>query len=141
MSTYSDAWQNTPPAIRDFYRNYHRRNLAHCWKAEYGPPPLKWIPFFTLGWSFQGYSGYALMMANLNIQVWLTGSFNVATVLLEVDPAFPPPSIQPTGPGLWRGSYPDQFAVVPAVGINYPRAKYKVRRQYWTGKPKRRRNI
>ncbi len=141
MSVASDAWEITPPAIRDFYVNYHRRYLAHGWKAGYFVPGKFWFPFSGLGWSFQGYSGYALFQANITAQQFPLGFFDVAKVQLETDPDYPPPSIQPAGPFPWLGAYPDQFIEIPDVASQYPRAKYKVRRSYWTGKPKRRRNL
>lgn len=141
MSTYSEAWQTTPPAVRDFYRNYHRRNLAHCWKEHYDWTYQMWFAFTTIGWSFLGYSGYALAQVNWAHQTFLTGSFNTAIVNLTILPDWPPPDVQPVGPGLNDGAYPDQFQAIPAYAIEYPREKYKVRRQYWTGKPRRRRNL
>ncbi len=141
MSTYSDAWHNTPPATRDFYRNYHRRYLAHCWKNYYWWQYQIWMPFYGVGWSWLGYSGYALAQANWTDQVRHFGSFNPAIVMLSIDPYWPPPPIQPHGPGIYHGAYPDQFVAVPEFADPYPREKYKVRRQYWTGKPRRRRNL
>lgn len=141
MSTFSDAWQTTPPAVRDFYVHYHRRYLAHSWKAEWSDVLQAWIPFTMIGWSFQGWPGFALAQANWLYQIWATGSFNPAIVYFSLAPWFPPPDIQPVGPGMLPGSYADQFVQVPNWAWNYPRAKYKVRRSYWTGKPRHRRNI
>lgn len=141
MSVYSQAWRDTPPAVRDFYVNYHRRFCAHSWKAEYSIVIQQWVPFQSIGWSFLGYSGVALAMANWERQTFLTGSFNPAIVLMTDDPDYPPPDLQPIGPNPWDGAYTDQFISVPSAAFNYPREKYKVRRSYWTGAPKKRRNL
>lgn len=141
MSVYSEAWHNTPPAVRDFYRNYHRRYLAHGWKAEYDPIFHVWYSFYGAGWEFRGFSGYAIAQSNWSSQLWYLGSYDVARVYFELDPFWPPPPIQPSGPGVFPGAYPDQFVEIPDWADNYPRPKYKVRRQYWTGKPIHRRNL
>jgi len=141
VSTYSEAWHATPRPVQDFYRNYQRRNLQHSWKAEYVDPPGLWIGFITFGWAFLGYTGFALAQANWREQTLRTGSFDPQKVLLTVSPDWPPPAIQPVGPGGNDGAYPDQFVEVPAMAFNYPREKYKVRRTRWTGKPMRRQNL
>lgn len=141
MSAYSEAWHNTPPAVRDFYRNYHRRYLCHGWKAEWDPVLKRWWPFYGIGWLFSGYSGFSMAVNNWLVQLFDFGKFNPALVQFELDPWWPYPPIQPTGPVPFRGGWPDQFFEIPFWAENYPRPKYKVRRQYWTGKPRRRRNL
>ena len=141
MSILSQAWHDTPPAIRDFYHNYHRRHLAHCWKAEHLDSPPRWIRFHYGVWSFASSPGFNMLIANLEWQLWLTGRYDLGVVFFTDDPYYPPPFVQPLGPIPWAGAYPDQFIAVPDMAWNYPRSKYKVRRSYWTGKPRHRRNI
>lgn len=142
MSTYSDSWEATPPKVRDFYRNYAQRHCVQSWKTVWDPIAGHFWPFFGAMWVFWATRGIDIAIGNWKNQLAVSGSFNTAIVLFDLTPTLPPPPIQPAhGPGL-DGDLPDIYATVPLDPTNqYPRAKYNVRRTYWTGKPKRRRNL
>lgn len=141
MSTYSEAWHTMDPAVRDFYVNWALINTAQSWHAEWWEEYHQWLPFTALGQAFPGYLGFHIAQRNWGIQLFETGSFNPNVVLLT-DP----------GPG-WDTNWEPQYSswgfpfygsiyiVVPDYCYNYPRPKYRIRRSYWTGAPRRRRNL
>lgn len=141
MSTYSEAWHNMDPDIRNFYRNWADRNCAQNWHVEWLEEYDLWWQFFSLGQSYPGYLGYHVAQRNWGIQLFLSGSFSSAVVLLHI-PAFGyTGAIEPAYDAFGFNSYESTFGSIPEIAFNYPREKYRVRKSYWTGAPRRRRNL
>ena len=141
MSVYSEAWHNTPPATRDFYRNFHNRYLRFARRIPYDEtrPEFGW--FTSIGWAFHAYFPYSIAYRNWSIQTLHFGAFNPAIVLLlshvvgsHPDPG---PPYEITQFYSWRA----QFIDIPPSAYNYPKPKFRVPRTYWTGKPRHRRNL
>lgn len=141
MSTYSDAWHNTPPAVRDFYRNFHNRYLRFARRIPYDetPPQMGW--FTTFGWSFHAYSPFAIAMHNWSVQTFNFGSFDPAWVMMQTHAGFSDPSPGPPYDVSGLYSWSDQFIDIPHLATNYPKPALRVPRTYWTGKPVARRNL
>jgi len=141
MSTYSDAWHNMDPDIRNFYRNFADRNTAQSWHVEYFDLYDMWMSFAMFGLEFLGYLGYHIAQRNWGLQTAETGSFDSSTCLLSVAEFNEFGDIEPQydiGNILFYGNIWDW---APAFCYNYPREKYRVRKSYWTGAPRRRRNL
>jgi hypothetical protein len=141
MSTYSEAWAAMNPAVRDFYRNWADINSAQSWHAEWWDAFQFWLPFYTMGISWPGYLGFHIAQRNWGIQTALSGSFNPDTVLLCIPATTWTGLLEPQYDQAENGSYSQFWDVVPVWAINFPREKYKVRKSYWTGAPRRRRNL
>lgn len=141
MSTYSQAWHDTPPAIRDFYRNFHNRYLRQARRIDSTPPPGIDDWFSTFGWAFHAYSPAAIAMKNWTYQTFALGSFNPAIVVFATHSAWSDPSPGPPYGVTGLYSWSDQFIDIPNWATQYPRAKRKAPKTYWTGKPRRRRNL
>jgi len=141
MSTYSEAWHNTPPAIRDFYRNFHHRYLRFARRIPYDETPPKFGWFTTIGWSFHAYFPYSIAMKNWTYQKATTGSFHPALVAMREHDGFSDPSPGPPYSSFFLDSWSDQFLDIPDYATNYPKPKFRVPRTYWTGKPRHRRNL
>lgn len=130
MSTYSQAWHDTPPPIRHFYVNHFRRYL------HYQRPP-----FAALGYSFNARQAYHLAQKNWTFQTADVGSFNPAVVYILDFSAWDDLNYSlPLDPIALSTTW-DQFVAVPEFATNYPRDKYKVPRCNWTGKPRHRQNL
>lgn len=130
MSTYSDAWRDTPPATRDFYHNFHRyTGMARYPDFDFGP---NWTKRSGAPWN--AYNNWTWQTAD-------TGSFNPAIVIFVEDWIFG--YLDPTIPGDAFNfyNYTDTIRHVLDWAFDYPRDKQNVRRTYWTGKPRRRRNL
>ena len=141
MSTYSEAWHNTPPAIRDFYRNFADLNTIFCGRDLANPDWPLYGYFTTLGWAFLCYRGPDIAAHNWTAQLFDHGSFDPATVVMQLQEMWEDGYI---GPAFSAGGLFDwgaQFRDVPLYAENYPKPKYKIRKSYWTGAPRRRRNL
>lgn len=130
MSTYSDAWRATPPAVRDFYRNHARKYLLPCQPH-----------FETIGYQFYLRRGLDLAIVNWEYQILDVGSFNPAIAIIldystweDLEYSLPLDAIP-----LWTTF--NAYATVPEFGTDYPRLKHNVRRSKWTGSPRRRQNL
>jgi len=141
MSTYSEAWHNTPPHIRDFYRNWafrHTALLNRWWTGE-EPFPYEYFNMVVSYWwrplgRDVAYSNWMWHLAE-----W--GQFFPEHVEFSDDFTWH-----------WQGSRPvrgvtnyptwwDQYIDIPYFAINYPREKRNVPRCYWTGQPRKRMNL
>ena len=141
MSAYSEAWHAMLPSVRDFYRNFahsHTR-FSNPWRTPEDPSYLEY--FTTFGQSFPGSLGWHVAQHNFGAQLVNYGQFNHDLVEIAV-PAFtfndePEPVYDPIG----AYSFGNQFSVTPVYCFNYPRPRYKARKTYWTGAPRRRQNL
>jgi hypothetical protein len=141
MSTLSDAWRACPPAIRDFYVNNSALFTFHLWHAD-DPwnPPARGV-FYTIGQSFIGHRGFDIFCRNMTSQLYLTGSFDPQITLLDVAMGTFDGRIEPYYDLDHFYSFAPPPDLFPDFIVNYPRAKYRVRRSYWTGAPRHRRNL
>ena len=57
--------------------------------------------------------------------------------------AEPPYSLDPSpvDATIYYAPIYNQWIAIPATSLDYPRPQYKIRKSYWTGTPKRRRNL
>ena len=141
MSTQSSAYHAAPPRVLDFLRNYTRRHLA-C-QGPWRIPPAWNTPeyFYTLGQAFTAYTTWDLWRSNYSAQLFEYGTVNPEQPMIVIPAGtwtgLPEPIWDPSG--TWsRGS---QVLVTPAHAVNYPRPYSKGRRHYWTGAPRKRRNL
>lgn len=142
MSVYSEAWHNLSPRTRDFYVNFQRVRMNQTWHESYNYDWDFWNHFTMFGWSFSSYFGYAIAYRNWSCQTQATGSFNPEIIMWSREENFWTPHPTPiTSYITGYGNYHNEFKDIPDFAFEYPRAKYKVRRSYWTGKPRRRRNL
>ena len=141
MSNFSESWHTMDPTVRDFYRNFANRYTRFCtpWGVadEYGFKEY----FTTFGSSFNAPLGFNVATRNFNAQIFALGSYQKDRTIIVV-PSFgwtenPQPIFD------WGGAsgFPEQFSTIPQFCFNYPRPKVKARRSYWTGAPRRRRNL
>jgi len=130
MSTYTEAWHNTPPAVRDFYRNFALRYTDQRYPDfDFGPV---WMPR-----SAPPFSAFR----NWSHQTAEHGSFNTAVVHWVSNEMGDSPD--PTIPYDIHGFYVyvDQYEWIPDWAEDYPRDKVTARQHYWTGAPRRRKNL
>lgn len=144
MSTYSDAWHNADPQIQQFCHSFAQLKtfyLGPFWDPDEPYPYGPWQPFSTLGQTFPSSRGRDIYYHNLTAQIWDVGFFDRHTLLLGIPLFTYNDQIEPYyDPGPYY-SFADQFTVIPDVCYPYPRPKFKIRRTYWTGTPRRRRNL
>jgi hypothetical protein len=152
MSTYSEAWKNMDPDIRQFYVAWADINTLRCDHVEYDPVYGFWMQFFIrdelypppdivpkyIYWMFRGID---LMIHNIKRQVYYTGSFDPNVVLLHIPDGSISGRLQPVYDETPISAFQEAPLTVPDYAYNYPRAKYKIRKSYWTGAPRRRRNL
>jgi len=141
VSTYSDAWASMDPAIRTFYRNWADINTAQSWHVDWDPTSQIWTPFYTVGQSFPGYLGNHVASRNWGVQLTQNGSFDPNTVVLNIPTLSWSGLSQPAFDAFDFEAYGEANSVVEQYAVNYPRPKYKVRKSYWTGAPRTRRNL
>ena len=163
MSTYSEAWHSMDPDLRNFYVSWSQRNAYQLWHWEWWPEYEMWMPVNYYAQSLGGFLGYHIAQRNWGIQTYIDGSFNKNTILL-VTPDWPPDAeVEPqydvfgfmyyhsmatdlldlTTINIYVDPPTDPPTEVPPDFFGYPmpRLKYKIRRSYWTGAPRRRRNL
>jgi len=151
------------PDLRSFYVNWAQRNCAQCWHDYYWEDYDVWIPISLYAQSLPGYLGYHVAQRNWSIQLFEIHKFDKNFCKLQI-PDF-------GTPGVWEPAYDvsGTFAyysflddlldftsiniyVEPPTdppteedpiffGYELPRLKYKIRKHYWTGAPRRRRNL
>lgn len=141
MSTFSNAWTNMDPAIRDFYRNFanHYCNITNKWSDDQAPPygRFEWALHF---WIY--HNGYHIAQHNWTYQLFETGTFdkNRAVIIkpeyldfsLEYEPVWDIMQVEPYG---------NQHVDIPALASNYPRPARRAPKHYWTGAPRPRQNL
>jgi len=163
MSVYSEAWHSMDPDLRNFYVSWSQINSYQLWHWEWDDVYDMWTQVSYFAQSLPGYLGYHIAQRNFGIQIALNGSFDKNTILLGernfpadgnyeplydawnwfnyqsgatdlldfesiniyIEPPTDPPNEEE--PFFW--------------GYPMPRSKYKIRRSYWTGAPRRRRNL
>jgi len=136
-----DEWDNCKPSTRAFYQGFADRMTNLC-SMFIGAPPYDWYGhFFGLGQSWVVRSPYGLWHINMLTQDYWWGGHEPDRIYWCDEPD--PLTGLPTLPGdAWYG-FPvyDQLEAIPTLAINYPRPKYRVRKSYWTGISRKRRNI
>ena len=163
MSTYSEAWHSMDPDLRNFYVSWAQINCSQCWHNEYFPLYDLWLPINLWAQSLQGYLGYHVAQRNFGIQLALYGEFNKNNCLLCI-PAFGTSGlVEPAYDIFFAQAYYsfcidlldyesiNKYVDPPTdppteeepifFGYPLPRSKYKIRRSYWTGAPRHRRNL
>jgi hypothetical protein len=163
MSTYSDAWHNMDPDLRNFYVNWSQINCAQCWHNVWWPQYDFWEPINLWAQSLQGYLGFHVAQRNWGVQQIISGSFDKNYCKLQI-PAFGTsglvePAYDSSGATAYYSFcidlldyssiniYVDPPTDPPTeedpifYGYPLPRLKYKIRKSYWTGAPRRRRNL
>jgi len=141
VSTFSEAWHNTPPKIRDFYRNFA---FVNCRLQGTIPPDPEWPDeryFCTFGKCFQAHRGIDVAMKNWYCQVFETGSFDVSTILWQEYCYYHSPCPSPIFNPFQSDSWGNAMIDVPKYCWRYPCPKRRAKKSYWTGKPRHRRNI
>lgn len=141
MSTFSEIWHATPPAIRDFYVNFAKQHTTLRNRWSNGIPEFPYEYF-----NYQVYSFMRPVGRDIAYSQWMWHLAEWGYIKPEhIEWSF-------HGTHTWQGPMPvrgvanfptweDQFIDVPDFCINYPREKRKVPRSYWTGKPRHRRNL
>lgn len=140
MSTYSQAWHSTDPAIRDFWRNYATQLTGLCGPDDTVDPadPDRWFNLVVA--AFHRYRGYHVAQRNWSYQLADSGSFHNNSVAWTDNYLWTPRGWEPATDYLWGNDLADQWTDVPLYAWNYPHIGIRVKRSYWTGKPRRRRN-
>jgi hypothetical protein len=163
MSTYSEAWHSMDPDLRNFYVSWSQANAYQLWHWEWSNNYQMWFPVNLYAQSLGGYVGYHIAQRNWSIQTFETGSFDQNHINLiwnewGINPSWEPQRDPFDWYRYWRMT--DDLLDLTSINIyvapptdppteeepNFwgypmPRAKYKIRRSYWTGAPRRRRNL
>lgn len=130
MSTQSDQWHNAPKEIHTFYASLYRRYR-------------QFIGTDFLGLNAQMPMHFYLFSRSHNVgnslppepPYWVPGG-KIDDIIWSIWPNSPVGA-----PFAIEVPIADQWPISNFPAAGYPRAKYKVARRYWTGKPKHRRNI
>jgi hypothetical protein len=163
MSTYSEAWHSMDPDLRNFYVSWAQINTAQNWHVEYWELYEMWVPILLDTLYRVGALGYHVAQRNWGIQLFETGSFDKNTILLNVPLFSQCGLLEPrfdVGELFSYESFGNSYLDLATINIyvdpptdppteedpvfwasNLPRLKYKIRRSYWTGAPRRRRNL
>lgn len=123
-------WDLMSPGVRDFYR----------WQANHYTDLCR-PPYTLLGWSAVRYSGYQLWNHNAKLQAAISGVWDTEIVIFVTgDPAW---GLDPSLPidHVFEVPLFDQWVAVPAQALEYPRAKVRTVKHYWTGISRPRRNL
>jgi hypothetical protein len=140
MGTLSEAWHSAPKPIQDFYNAWSQDRMFYC-NPFYDPILDPYKTYFRVGGTyFPGHRGFDIFRHNMLSQFILYGQFDPSVVVFDNSPYFLFPGDQPLRDPLHFYGYFDQFNEPEYYIDNYPRAKYRVRKSYWTGTPRRRRN-
>jgi len=141
MSAYSEAWNAMDPATRTFYVNFAsiRCQFMGHQAGQYDPAFGDYYEVY--GHVFQAQRGFDVAARNFGEQLFGTGSFDPNTIIwTEQDLVFGSEILPFYQPGLYEGWW-NPWTTIEQYAIQYPRAKYNVRKSYWTGAPRRRRNL
>ena len=163
MSTYSDAWHSMDPNLRNFYVSWSQINASQLWHWEWNDLYDMWFPVNLFAQSLGGFLGYHIAQRNWGIQLFDSGTFDKNKIMLiwnewGINPSFEPRYDILDFKRYWRmfddlldlnsiNIYVDPPTDPPTEeepffwGYPMPRSKYKIRRSYWTGAPRRRRNL
>lgn len=130
MPMSAEEFNSIDPDIRSFYHNCNQINLAIC--GGY---------FSTLGYTWYPRSAAILAQHNKSEQLYRTGTYNLNAPIVELNWVWEVPidSIP-----IELGGYDyvsDTLYWVPMVSYDYPGPPRKVRKTYWTGVSRRRRNL
>lgn len=141
MSYFSETWHDLSPAMLTFYNNWatHHTNLLNRWWKD--------DPFFPHEY-FNMIVGYWPRPLGRDVAYSQWMGHLAEWGYIKPDFVF----WHDHGTWQWQGPMPsrgvinfptwyDQFIDVIPNAVNYPRAKRKAPRSYWTGKPRHRRNI
>jgi len=141
MSTLSEAWRTAPKAIQDFCNAWSQDRTFYC-NPFYSPIYDPYKDYFTgYGTYFPGYRGFDIFRHNMRVQSILYGQYDPSKIEFENSITFIFPGDQPARVHPPYSGYGDQFNEPELNLDNYPRAKYRVRKSYWTGTPRKRRNL
>lgn len=141
MSAHSDAWTAAPPAVQAFYVNFASLNTFFCNPDRANPDPPDFGYFTTFGWAFLGYNGYHVFEHNFTVQLAVSGVVDPAIVVMQLQELWEADHIGPAFSAAGFLDWGEQFRDVVDFAWNYPKPKYKIRKSYWTGAPRRRRNL
>ena len=144
MSVYSQAWHDMDPDIRQFYVSVAQLRTAYLrpfWAYDDLSQEYRKCHFEGPGFYFIAITPLGVASHNWTFQLWDHGSFDTnITTYWTYD--YPPPlhldlPIDPFG---FLPIY-QQFEIIPTDGYPYPRPTCKIPKTYWTGVPRRRRNL
>lgn len=131
MSLRSDNWHGADPAVHAFYHNF---TLKNCLQTRFYN--------FQLGAYWATTNGMQMMAYNTQFQQFTGGSYDNNFVALQSSNFWGDPTPCPPNGAYYYyfGWYAwTQWNKAPVVAAGHE--KLKVRRTYWTGKPRRRMNI
>jgi hypothetical protein len=151
------------PDLRNFYVSWAQINCAQCWHVDYLADYDLWIPISWFGQSFAGYLGFHVAQRNWGVQLLDHGSFDKNSIIIQI-PGFSTTGLYEPDYDVYGNvsyesftlSFLDYTSINKYVdpptdppteeepmffAYNLPRLKYKIRRSYWTGAPRRRRNL
>ena len=123
-------WDTAPPATREFWNN-----LANSQSDQCRPP------YTQIGWSFVRYNAYQLYAHNMHYQLTLYGRYDSSRVEFVDNHSFAAPSTSVPLDTHNLVQYFAQYAVIPTTATDYPHAKTRACRHYWTGLSRPRRNL
>ena len=141
MGAVQQAWEDCPPDIQQFYVSWAHLHTYFCNPFDDPSYIGPGSHFYTFGQSFTGSTGYDVFRVNMSYQLFNYGSFDPSRVELIIPALAWFNTEQPPADPSGTYGYQDQFDTIPKYAVNYPRPKYKVRRSYWTGRSRRRRNL
>jgi hypothetical protein len=141
LSAKSEAWHTMDPKIREFYVSFAQLNTFYCNPFGWNPLYEQKYHFFGFGVGFIGSNGYNIATSQWTSQLWNLGSFEKNSILWSKTNIFHEVTLGPMTDMFWQTAPPNQWSDVTYWGENYPREKYRIRKSYWTGVPRRRRNL
>jgi hypothetical protein len=141
MSAWSEAYHAMPREDQEFCHNWSLRASFYCTPFLSDDPYQINPGFFMPGHGWTGATSADVAHSNLNVNFFMNGTCrNVPMILFPAGYGFnldDEPARSPFGYYPW---YP-QFEWIPTLSLVYPRPRFKARRTYWTGVPRRRRNL
>jgi hypothetical protein len=141
MSAWSAAYHAMPRKDQEFCHNWALRSSFYCTPFIPADPYDPNSHFATLGSCWTGATGADVAHSNLNVQYFIFGDcVNRPMVLYPAGYGFNE-NDEPARDIFAMYCYWPQFEWVPMMAFNYPRPFFKARRSYWTGAPRRRRNL
>jgi hypothetical protein len=141
MGAIQQAWKDCPSDLQQFYVSWSDRNTRWCNPFAADPWPGYKEHFTTFGSSFNGATGYDIFRVNMSYQLFNFGVFDPARIELIIPALYWVNELQPPADASGTYAYQFQWDTIPTYATNYPRPKYRVRRSYWTGAPRQRRNL
>jgi len=141
MSAKSEAYHGLQPRDLEFFHNWAHRNTFFCdpkniLPDDFGIRHFRGMPDYLLG-----STGADVAATSLSCLLFWYGSYTGHPV--EIQPAYPEydQPAQPYKDVLGIGVYQDQWTWITPEEASTRRPFYKARRSYWTGAPRRRRNL